>query len=100
MPDISSMSYGFSVSGVEKYLEEIKTGALKEATEAVRDISSITSVCDNGWEGKAKGDFIRRLRKDSEHVADQLERLYKVLVSEVYGILNAMAEKDKNLFKD
>jgi uncharacterized protein YukE len=99
MPTISDLSYGYSTEGVTSYLDDIKSEALDEAKEAVIDISSIQTECENNWEGKARENFITNLQKDANHVADQFDTLYNVLVSEINSLNAAMANKDEELIK-
>lgn len=97
MPAISDFEYGFDKGGVEQYLNDIKADYLDKAKEAVLDISGITKVCENEWEGKARDNFITNLQKDAQHVGEQFDALYSVLVSEINSVSAAMANKDEEL---
>ena len=100
MPTISEMSHGFDEVGVSEYLEKLRAIVLTNAAEQIRDISGISTMCDNNWSGQAKDDYINQLKKTSEHTAQQLENLYNILVSEVSAIMNSMDSFDKNLFSN
>lgn len=97
MPSISEMEYGYDAAGVQTYLEEIHSGALKNAREAVEDISSIVTCCETEWEGHAREKFVTNLKKDAEHVSQQFESLYNALVGEITSLQAAMANKDEEL---
>jgi len=100
MPEIGEMQYGYSTEGVSEYLEAIKSEALTNAKDAVKDISLIKTACDNNWEGKAKDNFKVNLQKDADHVADQFDALYNILVSEINSLNAAMANKDEELIEE
>lgn len=97
MPTISDFSYGFSSSGVDAYLEDIKSNALQNAKDAVTNLTDINSVLDTEWEGKAKDNFKTNLNKDAKHVADQFDALFTILTTEVHSVEAAMANKDNEL---
>ena len=102
MPTIGEMKsgYGFSKQGIEEYLEQIKSIVLIEASEAVRNTSSIESACVANWEGKAREDFIDQLRKSAEFVAEQYSKLYNELLHEIHLIGASYSDFDQNLFRD
>lgn len=97
MPSIGDMEYGYSTSGVADYLEAIKSEALNLAKEAVLDITDIRTCCENEWEGRARENFVANLNLDAQHVAEQFEALYNILVSEINSLNAAMANKDESL---
>lgn len=99
MPAISEMEYGYDTAGVEEYLEAIRTEALQHAKEAVEDISSIKTCCENEWEGRARENFVMNLEKDAKHVSEQFDALYNTLVGEIKSLNAAMANKDEELIK-
>ena len=97
MPTIADFSYGFDATGVDDYLTAIKADYIEKAKEAVLDISGITKVCDNEWEGQARENFKVNLKNDAQHVADQFDALYLMLRYEINSIATAMDEKDQKL---
>ncbi len=97
MPAIGDFSYGYDTAGVEGYLDAINSEAITTAKEAVLDISEIKSCCESEWEGKARENFVTNLTKDSQHVAEQFDALYQILVSEINSLNAAMANKDETL---
>lgn len=97
MPTIGDFSYGYNTEGVGAYLDAIKSEALQLAKDAVLDISEIKTCCENEWEGKARENFVANLTKDAQHVADQFDTLFRILVSEVASLNAAMANKDETL---
>ncbi len=99
MPTISEMSHGYDKSGVEAYLEEIKSIVLQDAAEKVRDVSRIKSVCESEWEGSAREKFVENLQKDANHVALQYLALFSILQNEINSIQLAMSAKDMDLIK-
>lgn len=99
MPTISDFKYGYDSNGLDTYLKEIKSEYLDKAKEALLDISEIKTCCENEWEGKARDAFIYNLGIDSEHVADQFDTLYGILVKEISSINAAMANKDEVLIE-
>lgn len=99
MPTIGEFEYGYDASGVEQYLEDIKSNYLDKAKEAVNDISAIQTCCENEWEGKARDNFVTNLTKDAAHVGEQFDTLYMVLVGEINSLKNAMANKDEELIE-
>lgn len=104
MPEIniSTFEYGFSASGVQDYLEQIKTVALTNAKDAVNSKSAldpIRTACEAHWEGKSRENFLTNLSKDADHVANQFDQLYNILESEINSVAAAMANKDEELIK-
>ena len=99
MPTIGEMEYGYDHSGVENYLSEIKADYIEKAKAALLNTSSIKATCDAEWEGKAKENFKVNLDKDAQHVADQFDTLYQILVSEIYSLEAAMTNKDETLIE-
>ena len=100
MPTIGNMQYGYDAAGVSNYLDEIKSIVLTEASDTVKDISKIKTVCETEWEGKAREQFLINLQKDANHVADQYNTLYNILISEINSVQAAMANKDESLIKE
>ena len=94
---LSSLKYGHDTSGVSEYLEEIKTGALQNAKDAVQNITDLENACKADWKGKACENYLTNLRKDSNHCAEQFDMLFNILVSEVNSVNAAMTNKDANL---
>jgi uncharacterized protein YukE len=99
MPTIGEFAYGYDTEGVTTYLDNIKSESLDKAKAAVEDISAIQQVCENEWEGKARENFITNLQKDANHVGDQFDALYNVLVNEINSLNAAMANKDEELIQ-
>lgn len=97
MPSIGDLQFGYDTNGVSDYLDAIHSEALQQAKDAVLNTSAIETCCNNEWEGRAKENFLNNLRTDAQHVADQFEALYGVLVSEVNSLNAAMANKDESL---
>ena len=99
MPAISDLQYGYDSAGLETYLSEIKSTVIDEASSAIEDISSITTVCEQEWEGKARDNFVTNLGNDARHVSEQLQSLYSILVTEIHQVQAAMSNKDEELIK-
>lgn len=97
MPSIGDMEYGFAVSGVDTYLDDIHNGALKKTAEAINNTTPIKTACDAEWEGHAKDVFKNNLDKTAKHVADQMEILYSILRNEVHEAAAAMKSKDETM---
>lgn len=95
--DIGSMQYGTDSSGVNAYLEEIHSGALQKAKEAIKSTEEIKSSCDNNWEGKAKENFLKNLETDGDHVNQQFDALYGILAETITSASEAMRQKDAQL---
>lgn len=96
---VYDFSYGYNSSGVESYLEEIKSHAIQEAKDAVLNINEIKTCCESEWEGKARENFVANLAKDAQHIANQFDALYEILVKEINSLNAAMANKDETLIK-
>ena len=97
MPTIKDLEYGFDVDGVEEYIKDIKSVVLTQAADALDDLGDIKQACEKHWEGKARKDFLKNVEADKEHVKEQLEALYQVLVGEIVQAQEAMAKKDFDL---
>lgn len=97
MAGIGELAYGYDASGVESYLEAVKSDYLLRAKDAVENIGVIKNICETRWQGQARDAFLFNLQADAKHVSNQLEVLYDILKKEVNGILAAMAEKDATL---
>lgn len=99
MPTISELEYGYDASGMEQYLQEIKAEYLDRAKDAVLNTEGIVRVCQHEWEGRARDNFITNLNSDAQHVGEQFDALYLVLVQEINSLQAAMANKDEELIK-
>ena len=99
MPNISEMSYGHDVSGLETYLADIKSNSLKAASEAAANTNVIRTALDETWEGNAKYDYLNNLREDVQHFQAALESLYDSFVQEVNNAAKAMHDFDEHLIK-
>lgn len=99
MPTIGDFEYGYDQEGMNQYLEQIKSTELQNAKDAVEDISSIKTVCENEWEGKARENFVANLEQDAKHVSEQFTALYQILESEINSAQAAMANKDEELIQ-
>lgn len=97
MPAISDLQYGFDVDGVEEYIKDIKSVVLTQAADALDDLGDIKQACEKHWEGQARDDFLKNVEDDKEHVKEQSEALYQVLVGEITQAQLVMAEKDRKL---
>lgn len=99
MPTIGEMEYGYTTAGVESYLEQIRMIVLDEATEKVKDISAIKNVCLEKWAGEASTKFQENLQNDANRVAEQYQKLQRILAREIVAVAAAMKDKDRNLIK-
>ena len=99
MPAIGDFAYGYDQAGLEEYIDTIKTGALQDAKDAVKDTGKIVSACENEWAGKARENFVQNLKQDAAHVSEQFEALFNILVQEVNSAQAAMSNKDEELIK-
>lgn len=99
MPAIGDMQYGYDTAGVEAYIEAIQTEALQLAKNAVEDISTIKTCCENEWEGRARENFVMNLEKDAKYVSEQFDVLYNTLKGEIHSLNAAMANKDEELIQ-
>lgn len=99
MPAIGDFEYGYEASGVQAYLDEIHADCIVEAQTAVEDTSSIETILDNEWEGKARDNFKQNLKNDAKHVSEQFDALYTVLTQEINSLQAAMANKDEELIE-
>lgn len=97
MPAIKDLQYGFDVDGVEEYIKDIKSVVLTQAADALDDLGDIKQACEKHWEGQARDDFLKNVEDDKEHVKEQFEALYQVLVGEITQAQLVMAEKDRKL---
>lgn len=89
--------YGYNIDEIEGYLEQIKSGALTDAIEALEDTSSIESAAEASWDGQARDNWITNLKSDQKFVADQLQTLYYILEKEVHDVGDAMKTKDHGM---
>lgn len=97
MPTISEFEFGYDSNGVSEYIENIKSIVLNEAANALDNTSAIEDACNQNWEGIAKDNFLKNLKTDKEHVKEQFQTLYNVLVTEIEQAQEAMGQKDYNL---
>ena len=97
MPVIKDLEYGFDIDGVEEYIKDIKSVVLTQAADALDDLGDIKQACEKHWEGQARDDFLKNVEDDKDHVKEQLEALYQVLVGEITQAKLVMAEKDRKL---
>lgn len=100
MPAISEMEYGYSMLGVEDYIEQLRVVVLEEAAKEIRTIDSIKTVCDQEWEGKSKEIFIKNFQDSANHVSDQLQNLFNILTREIDSVRDAMSLRDQNIFTE
>lgn len=96
---IGDFSQGVDTSGVETYLDEIKSVALNDAAAAVEDISGLETACTSNWSGQACTDFLEKLRISKDHLKKQYETLYNNLESEITQIANDMKKFDESLIQ-
>ena len=97
MPTITDFEFGYDVNGVDEYIENIKSIVLTEAANALDDTTTIEKACNEHWEGQAKENFLKNLKTDKDHVKEQFNTLYNVLVTEIEQAQEAMGQKDYNL---
>lgn len=95
MPTINQMSHGVDEAGVTDYIDKLKAVVITEAATAVKDISSIRTVCEENWEGEARKEFLELLQKDANHVADQYQALYDALFNEIKNVMESMQQFDR-----
>lgn len=97
MATIDEMQYGYDANKIREYLKEIKSDALTTAVSVLENTSEIIQCCEQNWEGEARENFVKNLKRDVKHVVEQIDQLYVILQNEVYSIQNAMGEKDSQL---
>lgn len=99
MPDIGEMKFGTSESGLNAYIDAIRTEVLNVAgQQLISGLDDIDAVCDQHWEGAAKDKFKQNLRDDATHVQLQYTRLLSILKEEIKSLRAAMVQKDKTMF--
>lgn len=100
MPAISEMEFGYSTTGLDDYIAQIRAVVLEQAAEEVKDLESIRTVCNQEWEGKSKEKFLENFQTSANHVSDQLHSLYSILTVELESIRAAMSLRDENAFTE
>jgi len=94
---ISEVTEGYSRSGAEAYKSDLNAKAIVETCRLLRDINSITTAFQAGWQGQAELNFETNLRNSVDITAQGIESLKDALDGEFAAIEEAWANQDNEM---
>lgn len=97
MPNLD-YSHGYSGSGIEQLINDVNSIVMSEAGNmAIDNLKIINEACDQYWDGEAKENFKRNLKKDAELFRSNLQELEKAFETEIHNAGESFRQFDKNL---
>lgn len=94
---IGEVTQGYSRSGAEAYLSDLNKKAIDETAKLVRDISSIRTAIEAGWQGQAELNFMTNLENAADITAQGLEEMKATLEGQFALIEEAWANQDNQM---
>lgn len=94
---ISDVTEGYSRTGAEAYKQELNSKAITETCNKLREIDSITTAFQAGWQGQAELNFETNLRNAVETTAQGIESLKSSLDGEFAAIEESWANQDNQM---
>lgn len=77
---IDSMTMGYSVAGINRYLEAVKTAVLTDVCNMLEDdfegVQNIKRAFDKGWIGTAREKFDLKFQKARADIKAEIEKEY------------------------
>ena len=78
--DLSNMTEGISVEGMQKLLNDLRVQVLQNVSTKLEDTKGITDALNAGWQGAARDAYILNFSKSIDFVKNELEAEYHDLV--------------------
>lgn len=96
--NIEGASIGFDANNVGQALTNLQTRVIDEANQRMDGkFEEVQDYVNKAWMGESAEAFKDNFFSDKEVVKQALEETHQALKSEMYSIVNAMAEVDQNL---
>ncbi len=91
-------SHGYSGSGIEQLISDVNSIVMSGAgKKAIDNLNIITDACDQYWDGEAKENFKKNLKKDAELFKNNLQELETAFETEIRNAGESFRQFDKNL---
>lgn len=98
--NIENATIGFDANNVETALNNLNTKVIQDTiTKMTSSMSTLRDYVDSAWVGASAEQFKTNMESDKEKISQSLRDTYEVLKSEMYQIVNEMAEVDAELVK-
>lgn len=95
--DINNASIGYSGDGIETALNNLNTRVIQDAKNLMNSkFGKLEDAVNSAWVGESAETFKKNMRTDIETISKYLDETYETLRNEMYQMVNAMAEADKN----
>ncbi len=96
--NIEGATIGFDSNNVEKALSNLNTSVIQEAIKTMNSsMSKLRDSVDEAWVGASAEQFKANMESDKDRITTALQETYDVLKSEMYQIVNEMADADAAL---
>lgn len=98
--NIEGASIGFDANNVQAALNNLNTQVIEEAVNKMSSsMSTLRGYVDAVWVGASAEQFKNNMEADKVMITDSLRATFDELRSELFNIVNAMAEADQELVK-
>lgn len=81
--------YAYDADAAEEFLYEMKT-QIDKIKAKVSDYEGIVSLCENGWTGLAKEEFVKKFTDGAKDVNDNLDTVYERLKNTIDNVQAVM----------
>lgn len=97
---IENATMGFDVNNIETALNNLNTRVIQDTINKMNSsMQGLRDYVDAAWVGSSAEQFKTNMESDKTKIAQALQDTYDVLKSEMYQVVNEMAEVDDNLVK-
>ena len=96
--NIEGATIGFDANNVETALNNLNAQVIQEAIKTMNSsMSKLRDSVDEAWVGASAEQFKANMESDKNKITENLQESYDVLKSEMYQIVNEMADADAAL---
>lgn len=97
---IGDLTVGVSANGAWEYYDNLNTGAIQKAREAVLNTNDVKTALQAGWQGQAELNFEKNLDSASHVVDNELQTISKAIESLISDLVEDWANQDKQMVEE
>lgn len=97
---IEGASIGFDANNVQTALNNLNTKVIEETVDKMNgSMDNLRTQVSSVWVGQSAENFKANMEADKNKIIEALHSTYQILESEMYQIVEKMAEVDHELVK-
>lgn len=99
--NIEGATIGYDVNNVQQALNNLNVNCIEKTIEQMKSsYHDLETAVDDAWHGASANTFKQNIWTDIDTISKTLKSTYDILESELYQIMNVMAEADSELVQE